>query len=262
MIRTFFTSTAIAALISTGAFAAQDMKTQNITPVFKSQNQSQDQSKNMGYYANEKGQTLASTLIGKSIYNGSYEESDRIGEVNDLLLADDGSVKAVIVGVGGFIGINQKEVAVDFSRLNWAIMEDDQVLVMNTSTAELEEAPAYNKQTTMADARAYFERTAGMNNANTIMLDVANVSADKLIGSSIEGANGSDLGDVGDVILAADEKTIDSVIVDVGGFLGLGTKPVAVKMSDLQIMQNQDEELIIKTSLTQQQLEQAVEYKK
>jgi hypothetical protein len=56
-----------------------------------------------------------SKLIGATIY-GSDNAS--IGEVNDLVLASDGKVNGVVIGVGGFLGVGAKNVAVPFDKLN------------------------------------------------------------------------------------------------------------------------------------------------
>ena len=68
---------------------------------------------------------LASKFIGMRVYAtekdvapdasvkaGSEKEWDDIGEINDVILSRKGDVQAVIVGVGGFIGIGEKNVAV------------------------------------------------------------------------------------------------------------------------------------------------------
>lgn len=51
---------------------------------------------------------LATNWIGQSLYNANDEN---LGDINDLLIDKDGTVKAVIVGVGGFLGIGAKDVA-------------------------------------------------------------------------------------------------------------------------------------------------------
>ena len=55
----------------------------------------------------------------------------------------EGRVSAVIVGVGGFLGIGEKDVAVPFSALKVAEKNGDHYLVMNTSKEALEKAPGY-----------------------------------------------------------------------------------------------------------------------
>jgi hypothetical protein len=56
-----------------------------------------------------------SKLIGSSIY-GPDDKS--IGDVNDVLIAGDGQVRAVVVGVGGFLGVGEKNVALPFDALS------------------------------------------------------------------------------------------------------------------------------------------------
>ncbi|MBR0555469.1 PRC-barrel domain-containing protein [Ciceribacter sp. L1K23] len=62
----------------------------------------------------ETGAWRVSDFEGKSVY-GSDGES--IGEINDVLVSQDGSVNAVIIGVGGFLGIGEKDVAVNMAAL-------------------------------------------------------------------------------------------------------------------------------------------------
>jgi sporulation protein YlmC with PRC-barrel domain len=68
----------------------------------------------MKYY-NQPGQMRASKLIGTNIRNNANET---IGEINELILDKDGKIAAVVVGVGGFLGIGQHEVAMDYKSLN------------------------------------------------------------------------------------------------------------------------------------------------
>jgi sporulation protein YlmC with PRC-barrel domain len=67
------------------------------------------------YYSTQPGQMRASKLLGLNIKNANNET---IGEINELILDKAGRVAAVVVGVGGFLGIGQREVAIDYSALN------------------------------------------------------------------------------------------------------------------------------------------------
>jgi sporulation protein YlmC with PRC-barrel domain len=60
------------------------------------------------------GAWRVSDLQGKAVYG---TEGESIGDISDVLISQDGSVNAVIIGVGGFLGIGQKDVAVDMSAL-------------------------------------------------------------------------------------------------------------------------------------------------
>ena len=56
---------------------------------------------------------LATNMIGESVYNGTGDTAENIGDVNDIVIGNDGRVQSVVVGVGGFLGIGEKNVAVD-----------------------------------------------------------------------------------------------------------------------------------------------------
>ncbi len=58
---------------------------------------------------------LGSKLIGANVYG---TDNAAIGEVNDVLIGNDGQVRAVVIGVGGFLGVGEKNVAVPLDALN------------------------------------------------------------------------------------------------------------------------------------------------
>jgi sporulation protein YlmC with PRC-barrel domain len=60
------------------------------------------------------GHWRTSKLRGLSIYNSSHE---RIGTISDLIVDSSGKVQAVVVGVGGFLGIGQRDIAVPMDQL-------------------------------------------------------------------------------------------------------------------------------------------------
>jgi sporulation protein YlmC with PRC-barrel domain len=81
-----------------------------------------------------------STYYNEDVYDN---KDNKIGTVSDILLDTEGRVSAVIVGVGGFLGLGQKDVAVPFSALKVAEKNNDRYLVMNTTKEALETAPGY-----------------------------------------------------------------------------------------------------------------------
>jgi sporulation protein YlmC with PRC-barrel domain len=85
----------------------------------------------------------ASKLIGSTVY-GSDNAS--IGEVNDVILASDGKVNAVVVGVGGFLGVGEKNVALPFDKLNVAKKADSAAIdkiTVSFSKDDLKAAPTF-----------------------------------------------------------------------------------------------------------------------
>ena len=62
-------------------------------------------------------QWRASKLVGVNVYNQS---NDKIGDIREVIVDKSGKADAVVIGVGGFLGIGQKDVAVAFSDLKWS----------------------------------------------------------------------------------------------------------------------------------------------
>lgn len=81
-----------------------------------------------------------STYYNEDVYDN---QNNKIGDVDDILLEKDGRVSAVIIGVGGFLGAGEKDVAVPFNALKLTEKDGDRYLVMNTTKESLEKAPGY-----------------------------------------------------------------------------------------------------------------------
>jgi hypothetical protein len=98
---------------------------------------------------------LVSDLMNATVYN---VESESVGKITDMIVSLDGTVEGAILGVGGFLGIGQKSVAVDMDEL--AIAGDageTPRLVLNTTTDALMAAPEFVSAQQQA-ARAEQER--------------------------------------------------------------------------------------------------------
>lgn len=93
------------------------------------------------WYQGQNNEMRASKLIGTSVQNANGE---RIGEVNEILLDNTGKVAAVIVGVGGFLGLGERNVAVAFTGIQMNRDNDgDMMLTVNTTKESLTAAPAW-----------------------------------------------------------------------------------------------------------------------
>ena len=85
----------------------------------------------------------AKALLNESVKNAANET---IGDINDVLIGGDGKVSAVIVGVGGFLGMGEKNVALPYDQLVFAKDVGDDLVVTTSATKEsLETAPEYIK---------------------------------------------------------------------------------------------------------------------
>ena len=83
------------------------------------------------------------------------------------------------------------------------------------------------------------------------------IRASKMIGSSVYSSQNADIGTVQDVIVNRDGR-VASVVVDVGTFLGMGGKDVAVRFSAIKSDNNNNNRLIL--DMTKAQLEAAQSY--
>src|SRR5215213_869526 len=72
------------------------------------------------------GQWRASKLSGLNVYNNNNE---KVGDIREVLLNRDGKAEAVVIGVGGFLGLGKHDVAVPFSEVKFV----DQPRTSNTS---------------------------------------------------------------------------------------------------------------------------------
>ena len=80
-----------------------------------------------------------------------YDPSDnKIGEIMDVLVSPEGRATALIVGVGGFLGAGEKDVAVPFSAVKHTMKDKKIYLTMDTTKDALKAAPGvkYDKEKT------------------------------------------------------------------------------------------------------------------
>jgi sporulation protein YlmC with PRC-barrel domain len=85
---------------------------------------------------------LASDIYKASVYDPS---NNKIGSIEDLVLDTSGQVKTAVIGVGGFLGIGEKDVAIPFGELKVASRSGKEELVLNRTKEQLKDAPAYDK---------------------------------------------------------------------------------------------------------------------
>jgi sporulation protein YlmC with PRC-barrel domain len=62
------------------------------------------------------GSWRASKIVGLNVYNDNNES---IGSINDLLTDENGNIKAVVIGVGGFLGVGEHLVAIPFDKIKF-----------------------------------------------------------------------------------------------------------------------------------------------
>ncbi len=78
--------------------------------------------------------------MSSRVYNMAGE---RIGDVNDILV-DNGRVTSIVIGVGGFLGIGQKEVAMTPDQVKRMVHSDGETyFTVNSTKDQLQAAPEY-----------------------------------------------------------------------------------------------------------------------
>ena len=99
-------------------------------------------------------QWMASNLIGASVY-GPDDKS--IGSINDIVLDPSGAAEAAVVGVGGFLGIGEKNVAVPFKDLKVTKKDSGKVdkVMLSMTKDDLNNAPSFM---TFAEKQAKADR--------------------------------------------------------------------------------------------------------
>jgi sporulation protein YlmC with PRC-barrel domain len=82
-------------------------------------------------YEMKPGQWRATKLTGVNVYNNNNK---KIGDVNELIVGRDGKVEAVVIGVGGFLGMGEHLAAVPFDKVKWVDTPRDQNVGTRTTT--------------------------------------------------------------------------------------------------------------------------------
>lgn len=96
----------------------------------------------MAFYTANPADVRASKLIGTNVYNLNNEG---IGEVSDLVIDNGKAIKAVIVDVGGFLGMGERSVAISPGSIVMKEERDGSFrLVVNTTREDLKKATPFN----------------------------------------------------------------------------------------------------------------------
>ena len=314
----------------------------------------------------------ASNLIGQRIYataddvegrtlsQSELSAFDDIGEINDVILTPEGQVKAVVLGIGGFLGLGERDLAVEMSSLRFVsetdgqdtfivvnadkpslmAMADEQKAAMAPAAGETGEtvtetaattgeaveqtgenvaaateqagetvaekveqgaaatgeAVEQTGETVAAAGEAAVEKVeqattdattttsdgtqvtttetaaapaAGMERERLVRpqvetegyADVAatELTADDFTGKRVYGVDGEDIGEISDLVMSS-EGQVEQAVLDVGGFLGIGERKIAVPLDELQLTRNADGDLRVYIQATQAQLEAQPEY--
>jgi len=188
---------------------------------------------------------------------------DNIGQINEIILAPDGQVRALVIGVGGFLGMGEQDVAVTMDQVSMVWDAEDSTemyVIVNTGADLLKTSPVFDRgmgntatgavegteQTGTVEAMdqtgtgaATSDRTAFqtpvIERDGYEQLVVTDVSTEMLIGKNVYGLNDDSVGTIDD-LLVDDKGLITNVIIDFGGFLGMGTTQVSVGYDEIAVL--------------------------
>jgi len=119
-----------------------------------------------------KGNWRASKLMGLDVYN---EANEKLGDVNELILDKNGKVSAVVIGVGGFLGMGEHDIAVSMDKLKFV---EEPVRTSSTAPATTTRETT-TKETTTGAATTTSTTTARNADANDWVPDHAVMSGTK-----------------------------------------------------------------------------------
>jgi sporulation protein YlmC with PRC-barrel domain len=138
IMKTILTTASVIALMAGSAFA-QDTTMPKPTTTPAAQAEEMAPAKTAAY----SGEMSVNDLINKSVKNANNET---VGDINDIRIGADGNIAAVIVGVGGFLGLGEKNVALPYEQLSFTRDGDGGLLVTaNVTKDSLQTAPEWKK---------------------------------------------------------------------------------------------------------------------
>jgi sporulation protein YlmC with PRC-barrel domain len=107
MMKTVAAGLAGSLLFASAAFAAETSDTSTTTTTTRAN------TTDASYQGNWRG----SKLVGLKVYN---DNNENVGSINDMLVDKNGTIKVVVIGVGGFLGMGEHLVAVSFDKMRFS----------------------------------------------------------------------------------------------------------------------------------------------
>jgi len=189
------------------------------------------------------------------------------GEIDDVLMTQDGRIQALVIDAGGFLGMNDATRRVDIQDVRFVPDTDDQgdfFAVYTGGRQTFEQAESFDEATlqegTVRGTEMWRDEIAGG------QADIAftSITTDELVGTAVYGSRDNWVGEISELALTEDGQ-IEAVVVDVGGFLGIGQKPVALGMEQIQLRRGEGglfgDDLRAYVNATEEELESLEEWR-
>lgn len=225
-----------------------------------------------GQQAGEQQQTMAAPQDGDAAATGApaVDEGQMAQTESDDLTGVDGQQTAASdqqTGDGmAQQGADRQDLAATAGQAGEHIVTDGSVIFVEGSSQDMQLNIRF-RDTQGAEMAAQEDvgldptTTAAVTRDQMDTVQAQQLRAESLIGSDVYGVNDETIGSVGDVILSL-EGEVDAIVVDVGGFLGIGTREVAIGMDNLEIRADRNDATSwhVFSPFTQEQLENQPEY--
>jgi hypothetical protein len=297
LLKRFFATTAIASIAATGALA------QVAAPRDATDETAAAESRRGGslfLQRTDESMLRATQVINAAIYAPDPEYAaderiegapwnedawDEVGSIADALITRDGDVAAVIVDVGGFLGIGAKPVALSMDALtiyyedghdegsDGGSDDDGRRLTVDLTREQLEDAPSFDVEEMEMRAEsgatgayddaalretARRERLDGLSRDGYAVVDEDALSAEEVSSAHVYDLSDETIGSVEELVVG-ENGSIDFAIVDVGGWLGMGAHTVAVPFDDMRVLER-DDDVRVYVDYTRDELERMPEY--
>lgn len=198
------------------------------------------------------GAVDAGKLIGKNVVDAN---GDTVGEIDSVMVGPNGKVKAVVLDVSGWL---QSEKLINVAWNDLSVTDDGTI----TSSLMKEDAKAAadfkyaddNRRRKVLTENGEIYSDAGTNDTEMttasggdgtligtpIKNPDGSINASQLVGLNIQNNDGDTIGEVGEVLVSSNGK-LEGVLVDVGGFLGMGAHHVLLNWKDIELSGNGDD---------------------
>jgi len=179
----------------------------------------------------------AGKLIGENVVDAN---GDTVGEIDSVMVDAKGKVQGVIIDVSSWL---QSEKLISLPWADLQISSDNKVVATNitkesaTSAATYAYADPANKGKVFTDNTVTGTATGtetGMTLGTPVKNGDGSINASQLMGMKVENPNGDNVGEIGEVVLD-DGGKVEGIVVDVGGFLGVGERPVLLDWKDVKL---------------------------
>ncbi len=84
-----------------------------------------------------KGWSAKKQIMGQDVYN---DKSEKVGVVDDLIIAPDKAVSYAIIGTGGFLGVDKHDVAIPVNQLK---MEEGKITLPGATKEAVKAMPTF-----------------------------------------------------------------------------------------------------------------------